>query len=264
MSYMLQIIEGPALQYINTQKGKVKGDLDYSPYESFQNCLWNVMVIVTTVGYGDYVPESTLGRFLTIFISISGIILVSTFITTLQTKSQFTEHEYIAKSFIQRLNSKVEVKKESSKYFKNTLTFLLAKNDYINIYDTNRHDVDHIIGNKQTVLRKTNIIRSDINYYNDLFRKYKNTLSSENHKKMIKLKSREEKAKIRLENALKQKLLQRKKFKDSIRVFNRTHETSQSTLNIRLKLKEIEDRVKTFKLMHEEIEKKLDFILEKI
>ena len=260
MSYMLQIIEGPALQYINSKKDNFSG-IEYSPYESYENCLWNVLVIITTVGYGDYIPESTLGRLLTVFISISGITLVSIFITVLQSKAQFTEHEEFSKKFLQRLNSKTHVKNEAWDYLNKTLSFLTAKNEYVNTYDENRHDVDHFIGKKSSVAPKTNLIVSDKNYYPDIIKKNRKSL---NYKKLVSLKNREEQSKKRLYTAFKNKLIQRKRFKDSLKIFKREHDIVEQTSFIRFKLKEIDGRIKSFKHLHEETDRKLDFILEEI
>lgn len=121
LSFMLLVVEGPV---DNTNK--------YNSFKSFDTCLWNIFVIITTVGYGDYFPISTLGRLLTVLISFIGTILVSLIIMTLQNSSQFSEYEFKSKDFIDRLNAKLEIKEEASNYFKQTLKFLVIKNKYIN------------------------------------------------------------------------------------------------------------------------------------
>ena len=50
-----------------------KGDLN-----EIENAFWWTIVTITTVGYGDYAPESFYGRILAIFLMLAGIGLVST------------------------------------------------------------------------------------------------------------------------------------------------------------------------------------------
>ena len=42
------------------------------------NAFWWTIVTITTVGYGDYTPDSFYGRILAIFLMLTGIGLVST------------------------------------------------------------------------------------------------------------------------------------------------------------------------------------------
>lgn len=51
----------------------------------FGNSLWCVMITMGTVGYGDYYPQTYLGRVILFFASITGIIIASLLILTLST-----------------------------------------------------------------------------------------------------------------------------------------------------------------------------------
>ncbi|MET4059749.1 voltage-gated potassium channel [Arthrobacter sp. UYP6] len=45
--------------------------------ETFGNALWFVYVSFTTIGYGDIVPVTMLGRLITVFVSLYGILIVA-------------------------------------------------------------------------------------------------------------------------------------------------------------------------------------------
>jgi voltage-gated potassium channel len=45
-------------------------------FTSFRDALWFSVVTVTTVGYGDYVPESTTGRFVAGALMLAGVSII--------------------------------------------------------------------------------------------------------------------------------------------------------------------------------------------
>ena len=44
---------------------------------SYSNALWLILMTITTVGYGDYYPQTPLGRFIIFFVAIWGTFIVS-------------------------------------------------------------------------------------------------------------------------------------------------------------------------------------------
>jgi hypothetical protein len=44
---------------------------------TFSNALWLILMTITTVGYGDYYPQTPLGRFIIFFVAIWGTFIVS-------------------------------------------------------------------------------------------------------------------------------------------------------------------------------------------
>ena len=64
--------------------------------------LWWAVVTITTIGYGDYYPVTTIGRIIAIFVMFSGIgIVVAVLGTTTQKRLQRVESRYKSKTEVQ-------------------------------------------------------------------------------------------------------------------------------------------------------------------
>lgn len=50
----------------------------------YLNCLWLMIITMTTVGYGDYTPKTISGRFVTVFACFTGLINISMIIVIFQ------------------------------------------------------------------------------------------------------------------------------------------------------------------------------------
>ena len=59
----------------------------------YSNSLWNVIVTMTTVGYGDFFPKTTMGRLVGIIICFWGVVVVSVFVVTLTNMLAFDPSE---------------------------------------------------------------------------------------------------------------------------------------------------------------------------
>lgn len=127
LAYMLRIVESPVSKDIKF------GDANYDKnnYEYFSNSLWNVLVIYTTVGYGEFFPKTTLGMCVCVLTSLYGIILVSIIIMTMQNLSQFNKREYASKDLIDRLKAKNDLIEPSRDYFIENLRYLVIQNKYM-------------------------------------------------------------------------------------------------------------------------------------
>ena len=51
----------------------------YQPYtaNNFSNAIWLILVTTTTVGYGDYFPQTILGRLIIFIVAIWGTFIIS-------------------------------------------------------------------------------------------------------------------------------------------------------------------------------------------
>lgn len=66
---------------------------DSTDYENYISILWMMFVTITSLGFGDVIPKSNLGRLVVTFVSISGVLLAGVFISTTQQFLQIPDKE---------------------------------------------------------------------------------------------------------------------------------------------------------------------------
>lgn len=91
MGYCLRMFEGP-LSAVSQQD-----------FNLITNTIWNIMVTMTTVGYGDFYPKTNMGRVVGIVIAFWGVFLVSLFVVSLSTMLEFDSGEQKAFALNERL-----------------------------------------------------------------------------------------------------------------------------------------------------------------
>jgi len=74
------------------------------------NNIWNVIITMTTVGYGDIYPKTNMGRLVGVVIALWGLFLVSIFTVTLSNLFTFSGGEKKAYDLGERLKIKDELK----------------------------------------------------------------------------------------------------------------------------------------------------------
>lgn len=52
-------------------------------FQGYMNCMWCIVITMTTVGYGDLFPRTILGRSLMVLIAVWGIFTVSIMVVVL-------------------------------------------------------------------------------------------------------------------------------------------------------------------------------------
>lgn len=97
-AYLLRVFERPMFPYTT---------MDYSQYG---NAMWNVLVTMTTVGYGDYYPVTLLGRISGIAVCFWGVLCVSMIIVTVTTLLNLDSSEEKALLILDRLSFKEELR----------------------------------------------------------------------------------------------------------------------------------------------------------
>ena len=121
LGYSLKIIEGPLLE------NKLKDNKNIGDYSKFPNCIWNILVTMTTIGYGDYYPKSFLGRVIMFFVAISGPLLVAIIVNEFQNATELSAHEKKALDFLLRLREKDDIREKAASYFKANFTYVIYK-----------------------------------------------------------------------------------------------------------------------------------------
>ena len=74
------------------------------------NSIWNVIITLTSVGYGDTFPKTFFGRIVGSFICFFGVLIVSLFVVALFDKLDFSEGEEKSFTMIIKMHLKHELK----------------------------------------------------------------------------------------------------------------------------------------------------------
>jgi hypothetical protein len=106
LSWALKIFEGPVWYVYDAAK---EANINYN---YFENCIWNVLVTMTTVGYGDYYPYTNLGRLVIIITAFCGSTLISLMTLITGNSLSLSETEKKVYDFGNRLDSRLD--KETS------------------------------------------------------------------------------------------------------------------------------------------------------
>lgn len=71
--YTLRICESPL----------ARNDASSNNLSLYTNTMWNIIITMTTVGYGDFFPRTDLGRLIIFLVCIVGIFVLSVMVVTL-------------------------------------------------------------------------------------------------------------------------------------------------------------------------------------
>lgn len=82
-------------------------------FSNMINSIWNMIITLTSVGYGDIFPKTNCGRIVGILICFWGFFIVSFFVLTVDTILQFHPNEKSSYDTLQSLSLKMEMKKNA-------------------------------------------------------------------------------------------------------------------------------------------------------
>ncbi len=133
-AYILRIIEGPLHDLLPPSSDSITDQNNYKPY---LNSFWNVLITMTTVGYGDCYPRTTTGRAISSVVSLSGTIVVAMIINFFQGVADMNQEEKNALTFIDRLDEKEEIKSFAVNYFFADFKYRWTKKKMIKKYIEN-------------------------------------------------------------------------------------------------------------------------------
>ena len=72
-------------------------------FKNITTAMWNVIITLTTVGYGDYYPKTNCGRIIGIITAFWGVFFVSLFVVALTNTLDLEESELRAFILLRRL-----------------------------------------------------------------------------------------------------------------------------------------------------------------
>ena len=105
----------------NDDNGR-KMDFDY-----VWNAMWMIVITMTTVGYGDFYPQTHMGRFVVVIACFCGVFLVSMMVVTLTESSEFSKSERRAYEILSRLKAKDESKHFAERAVKEAMLYYRMK-----------------------------------------------------------------------------------------------------------------------------------------
>lgn len=129
-------------------------------FNNMWNCMWNVVITLTSVGYGELYPKTFFGRIVGIIICFWGVFIVSFFVVTVTNMLNFTQMEEKSYNLIIKLLLKQELKKEAVDVLSSAFNHRNSK-----LYDPN---------NKRKQLSTFRNFRSDLLIFQQKAKELKN------------------------------------------------------------------------------------------
>ena len=91
LSYAIRVAERPVC--VQIPDNNPSPDCTWKDFESPYNAMWCILVTSLTVGYGDLYPVTNLGRFISVFAAVLGIVLVALVVTAVANLARFNADE---------------------------------------------------------------------------------------------------------------------------------------------------------------------------
>ncbi len=177
-SFLLVIFEGPAYSFAKLNNPETLNDLS-----SYGNCVWYLLVTITTIGFGDYYAITNIGRLITVIVALLGNVVISILIYVTQVGFSLSATEQKIYNFTTRLDSKSKLDKVSAAYFKTTVRLVLAKNKLVDFLKNNPIDLMYVDENDPDYSEIK--IKANIKILNELKETYYNRIYENIYHKRI-------------------------------------------------------------------------------
>jgi hypothetical protein len=82
---------------------------------SYLNSLWLILITTTTVGYGDYSPNTPLGRIIILFVAIWGTLIVSIMVVVVSNTLSMEKTEVRTAKILNKLQLREQLEKKAVK-----------------------------------------------------------------------------------------------------------------------------------------------------
>jgi len=147
LSFMLKVISEP-LDYTSAK----------ASFNNYGNCFWYVLITMTTVGYGDMYPQTTLQRIICCIIAFAGILVIALLVSFFQERLNLTDQEKSSLKFQQKVDDKEIMMKISAKYFNDNMLYIINKkkieNGVLKFDSANKKKLINLLKNKIDSKRK--------------------------------------------------------------------------------------------------------------
>ncbi len=96
---------------------------------NYPNALWLILITTSTVGYGDYVPQTPLGRIIILFVAIWGTLIVSIMVVVVGNTLNMEKTEVKTSRILNKLEMREEMEKKAEKFIGYFLMNCLKRNE---------------------------------------------------------------------------------------------------------------------------------------
>ena len=113
LAYLIKIANLPVTQRPN--------------FNNLGDYYWYVVITMTTVGYGDIYPDTTVSRIIGCGCDIAGSVVVALIINFFNEKISLKSEEKKTLQFLQKVNDREELMKAFANYYKAHMLFVINK-----------------------------------------------------------------------------------------------------------------------------------------
>ncbi|CAD8210050.1 unnamed protein product [Paramecium octaurelia] len=103
-----------------------RNDQNNNNLGKYDNAVWNIIISITTVGYGDFYTRTDLGRFVIFVVCVLGIFVISLMVVTLITSLETSSLESHAITVLERIQLREQMAKSASMVIMYSLRIVVA------------------------------------------------------------------------------------------------------------------------------------------